>query len=71
MSKKPLPRKTRVVNRGYQYSRKRQSKKYNSYFERYRFYDIYYVENIIQPSVEDNGENIKVPIVYGSMERWK
>ena len=26
MSKKPLPRKTRVINRGYQYSRKKEDK---------------------------------------------
>ena len=72
MSKKPLPRKTRVVNRGYQYSRKKEDKVKNITVTLKDIDSIiYYVENIIQPSVEDNGENIKVPIVYGSMERWK
>ena len=32
MSKKPLPRKTRVVNRGYQYSRKKEDKVKKSFF---------------------------------------
>lgn len=32
---------------------------------------IYYFENIIQPSVVQNGQRIAVPIKYGSPERWK
>jgi hypothetical protein len=31
----------------------------------------YYFENIIQPFVYQNGERLKVPIVYSSPERWK
>jgi hypothetical protein len=31
----------------------------------------YYVENIIQPSVEQNGVRIPVPLIYGSPEKWK
>ena len=31
----------------------------------------HYFENVIKPSVEDNGENVKVPIMYASPERWK
>jgi|TARA_R110001592_G_scaffold121641_1_gene327537 hypothetical protein len=73
MSTKPLPRKTRIVNRGYQYSR---SKKDNVKNISVTLNDIdsaviYYINNVIQPSVLDNGENVKVPIMYGSMERWK
>ena len=30
-----------------------------------------YLDNVVNPTVEDNGENIKVPILYGSPERWK
>ena len=73
MSKKPLPRKTRVVNRGYQYSRSKKDKVKNISVTLKDIDSavIYYVENIIQPSVEENGENIKVPILYGSVERWK
>ena len=32
---------------------------------------IYYIENIIKPSIVQNGVIQKVPIVYGSAERWK
>ena len=73
MSKKPLPRKTRVINRGYQYSRKKEDKVKNITVTLKDIDSavIYYVENIIQPSVEENGENIKVPIMYSSLERWK
>jgi len=73
MSKKPLPRKTRVVNRGYQYSRSKKDKVKNITVTLKDIDSavIYYLENVIRPSVEDNGENVKVPIVYGSMERWK
>ena len=31
----------------------------------------YYFENVIRPTVFQNGERIAVPIVYGSPERWK
>ena len=31
----------------------------------------YYFENIIQPSVVQNGQRLPVPIIYGSPEKWK
>lgn len=31
----------------------------------------YYFENVIQPSIYQNGERLPVPIVYGSQEKWK
>jgi hypothetical protein len=31
----------------------------------------YYFENIIKPHVLVNGERVKVPVLYGSSERWK
>lgn len=31
----------------------------------------YYFENVIRPTVYQNGERIAVPIIYGSPERWK
>tara|TARA_B100001057_G_scaffold490953_1_gene580209 strand:- start:126 stop:902 length:777 start_codon:yes stop_codon:yes gene_type:complete len=73
MSKKPLPRKTRLVNRGYQYSRKKEDRVKNITVT---LKDIdsavfYYVENVIQPSIQENGENLKVPLLYSSLERWK
>ena len=69
---KPLPRKQRVLNRGYLYTRKDDDIKNPSV----TLMDIdsaimFYFENVIKPSVEDNGENIKVPIMYSSPERWK
>ena len=32
---------------------------------------IYYFNNVIKPSVIQNGVKVNVPIVYGSPERWK
>jgi hypothetical protein len=32
---------------------------------------LYYLENIIKPTVTQNGKQIAVPIIYGSPERWK
>ena len=68
---KPLPRKQRVLNRGYLYSRSGDNVKNPEV----TLVDIdssilFYFENVIQPSIEDNGENTKVPIMYASPERW-
>ncbi len=68
---KPLPRKQRVLNRGYLYSRSGD----NIENPEVTLVDMdssimFYFENVIQPSVEDNGENVKVPIMYASPERW-
>jgi len=32
---------------------------------------MYYFQNVIRPSVFQNGERIAVPIIYGSPEKWK
>ena len=69
---KPLPRKQRVLNRWYLYSRTADDVGELSV----NLIDIdsaiiYYFDNVIQPSVEDNGENVKVPVMYASPERWK
>ena len=32
---------------------------------------LYYLENIIKPTVTQNNRRISVPIIYGSPERWK
>ncbi len=68
---KPLPRKKRVLNRGFLYSRTKDDVKNPEV----TLLDIdsaitFYFENVIKPSVEDNGENVKVPIMYASPERW-
>jgi hypothetical protein len=31
----------------------------------------YYLDNVIKPSVIQNGERIPVPVIYGSPEKWK
>jgi len=31
----------------------------------------YYLENVIKPTVLQNGESIPVPVLYGSPEKWK
>ena len=73
MSKKPLPRKQRIENRGYQYSKKDKDKTKNVSVTLKDIDSsiIYYLENVVKPSVEENGEHIKVPVLYGSVERWK
>ena len=70
-SNKPLPRKQRVENRGYHYSRSNEDIKNSEV----TLMDIdsaimFYFNDVIKPSVEDNGENVKVPIMYASPERW-
>ena len=72
VSNKPLSRKQRVLNRGYLYSRSDDAIKTPAV----TLMDmdsaiIHYFEKVIRPSVVDNGENIKVPIMYASPERWK
>jgi hypothetical protein len=69
---KPLPRKQRVLNRGYLYSRSADDIGDLSV----TLMDLdsaimFYFDNVIKPSVEENGENVKVPIMYASPERWK
>ena len=71
---KPLPRKQRVINRGFLYSRQAEKDKTPNISVGLMDIDsaiIFYFENVIKPSVEDNGENVKVPIMYSSPERWK
>ena len=72
VSGKPLPRKQRVLNRGYLYSRSDDDVKNPEVTLMDMDYEIIsYIDELIKPSVEDNGENVKVPIMYASPERWK
>jgi len=69
---KPLPRKKRVINRGTLLARTKNDIKNPSV----TLMDmdsaiLHYFEKVIKPSVEDNGENVKVPVMYASPERWK
>ena len=59
-----------ATNRGDQI--KRDDKVKNYYLG---LYDIdeciqYYFDNIIQPTVDDGDEFVRVPMIYGSPERW-
>ena len=72
VSNKPLSRKQRVLNRGYLYSRLDEDIKNPEVTLMDMDSSImFYFDEVIKPSVEDNGENIKVPIMYASPERWK
>jgi len=31
----------------------------------------YYLENVVQPRIKENDTEVRVPIMYGSPERWK
>ncbi len=77
--RKPIPKtqheiatgKAKSVNRGKQI--KRDDKTTNFYLG---LYDIdeavqYYFDNIIKPTVVDNEESVKVPVLYGNPARWK
>ena len=64
------PQSSISSNRGAQI--KRDDKVKNYYLG---LYDIdeciqYYFDNVIQPTVDDGDEYVKVPMVYGSPERW-
>ena len=69
---KPIPRSARkAINRGHQRSRSDDSVKNISV----GLMDIdatimYYFNNVIKPRVEENGEMIKVPLMYSNPERW-
>ena len=69
---KPLPRKQRVLNRGYLYTRT--ADEIGELSVTLMDLDsaiMVYFDSVLKPSVEENGENIKVPIMYASPERWK
>lgn len=70
---KPLPRsrRTPVVNRGLERSRNTDTTKNISV----GLMDIdsaiqFYFDDIIKPKVKENGTMVKVPLLYGSPERW-
>ena len=70
--KKPLPRSNRRnINRGDQLRRDNDDVKDVSV----SLMDMdsvimYYFTEVIKPTVVENGESIKVPVMYASPERW-
>jgi len=69
--KKPLPRSQRkVINRSLQHNREDKIQDISVSLMDMDSTIMYYFENVIKPSVVENGETIKVPIMYSSPERW-
>ena len=70
--KKPIPRSARKeINRGYDRSRKDDNVKNISV----GLMDIdaaimFYFNNVIKPTVVENNETVKVPLMYSNPERW-
>jgi hypothetical protein len=66
------PNDANQLNRGNQFSFKNDSvKPLTISLEDLDWAIMYYFQNIIKPSVFQNGEQINVPIIYGSPEKWK
>jgi len=66
------PNDTNQINRGNQFSFKNDPvKPLTISLEDLDWAIMYYFQNIIKPSVFQNGEQINVPIIYGSPEKWK
>ena len=70
--KKPEPRSTRgKLNRARQYkSTEGQPKDISVTLMDMDSAIMYYFDNVIKPTVTENGEQIKVPTMYASPERW-
>ena len=69
--KKPLPRSQRkVVNRALQHKREDTVQDVSVSLMDMDSAIMFYFENVIKPTVIENGETIKVPIMYSSPERW-
>ena len=70
--KKPEPRSTRgKLNRARQYKvTEGQPKDISVTLMDMDSAIMYYFENVIKPTVFENGEQIKVPTMYASPERW-
>ena len=69
--KKPLPRRQRAtLNRARQYKRDDEVKDVSISLMDLDSAIMYYFTEVIKPTVVDNGETAKVPIMYSSPERW-
>ena len=68
---KPLPRSQRkVVNRALQHKREDTIQDISVSLMDMDSAIMFYFENVIKPTVVENGETVKVPIMYSSPERW-
>ena len=70
--KKPVPRSQRkIINRGHQRKRDDTIQDVSVSLMDMDSSIMFYFENVIKPTVVENGETVKVPIMYSSPERWK
>lgn len=70
--KRGNPNATSTFNRGNQVSFKDDTTKpFTLGFKEIDEAIFYYMENVIKPTVQQNGVVQKVPVIYGSPERWK
>ena len=73
---KPLPRSERIlrgreINRGIERTRKTDDvKNINIGLMDVDSAIMYYFTQVIKPTVKDNGEEVKVPVLYANAERW-
>ena len=68
---KPLPRSQRkVVNRALQHKREDTIQDISVSLMDMEGAIMFYFENVIKPTIVENGETVKVPIMYSSPERW-
>ena len=68
---KPVPRSQRkVVNRALQHKREDTIQDVSVSLMDMDSAIMFYFENVIKPAVVENGETVKVPIMYSSPERW-
>ena len=66
------PNSSSTFNRGNQVSfRDDNTKPFTLGFKEIDEAIFYYMENVIKPTVQQNGVVQKVPVIYGSPERWK
>ena len=69
--KKPLPRSQRkTINRALQHRRDDTIQDISVSLMDMDSTIMYYFENVIKPTIIENGETVKVPIMYSSPERW-
>ena len=68
---KPLPRsQRRVIDRSLQHRREDTIQDVSVSLMDMDSTIMFYFENVIKPTVVENGETVKVPIMYSSPERW-
>ena len=69
--KKPTPKiQKKDINRGREYKRDDNVKNISVEIMDMDSAIMYYFDKVIQPTVEESGEQVKVPVLYANPERW-